>query len=77
MDIVYKIIGKVLTNRILGVMYSLVAEDQTGSTRGRNIGLKLRMIDDVIKSANEDNLNAILIALDFQNASNTVKDGFI
>lgn len=77
LDIVYKIVAKVLANRIMRVIPKLVAPDQTGSIRGRNIGFNLRMIDDVIKYSNKDNLNGILIALDFQNAFNTVEHGFI
>lgn len=77
LDIVYKITAKVLATRIMTVLQKIVAADQTGSVRGRYIGSSLRTIADVIFYCNADELNGILMALDFKNAFNTVEHEFV
>ncbi|MEM9300434.1 MAG: reverse transcriptase family protein, partial [Bacteroidota bacterium] len=77
LDIVYKIVAKVLANRIMFVISKLVAPDQTGSIRGRYIGKNIRTVADVIEYCESDGLSGILMALDFQNAFNTVEHKFI
>ena len=77
LDIVYKITAKVFANRLMQVLTKLIASDQTGSIRGRFIGTNLRTVDDVIKYCESDNLSGIIMALDFQNAFNTVEHKFV
>ena len=77
LDIVYKIVAKVLANRLMLVIDKLVAPDQTGSIRGRFIGNNLRTIADVIYYCKSDRSEGILMALDFQNAFNTVEHEFV
>ena len=45
----YKILAKILAERLSGVIPKLVSEDQVGSIRGRNI---IRAIDDIINYLN-------------------------
>ena len=77
LDIVYKRVAKVLANRLMIVIDKLVAPDQTGSIRGRFIETNLRTIADVIHYCNRDGTEGILMALDFQNAFNTVEHEFV
>ena len=77
LDIVYKMVAKVLASRMMSVMHNLVEEDQTGSIRGRFIGSNLRTISDVIYYCETDQLDGILMALDFKNAFNTVEYDFV
>ena len=44
----YKILAKVLAERLSGVIPKLVSEDQVGFIRGRNTATVIRTIDDVI-----------------------------
>ena len=77
LDVIYKIVAKVLANRMMAVLHMLVAPDQTGSIRGRYIGANLRTIADVIYYCNSEKLEGILMALDFKNAFNTVEHEFV
>ena len=77
LDIIYKIVAKVISNRIMVVMNSIVAPDQTGSIKDRYIGTNIRTIADVIHYCEVDKLDGILMALDFKNAFNTVELDFV
>ena len=77
LDIVYKIVAKALANRLMRVIRALVAEDQTGAIRGRYIGTNLRTVADAIAYCEMDRLDGIIMALDFENAFNTVEHQFI
>ena len=77
LDVIYKIVAEVIANRLMSVIHTLVATDQTGSIRGRYIGTNLRTIADVIHYCDTDKLEGILMALDFKNAFSTVEHGFL
>ena len=77
LDIIYKIVAKVIANRMMSVIHKLVSSDQTGSMRGRYIGTNLRTIADVIYYASTDRLDGIIMALDFRNAFNSVEHTFV
>ena len=77
LDVVYKIAAKVLANRMSKVIDKLVFRDQTGAIKGRYIGENLRTIADVINYGSEDDIEGILMALDFKNAYNTVEYSFL
>ena len=77
LDTLYKVVAKVIANRLMLVISKLVSPDQTGSIRGRHIGMSIRTIADVIEYCEADNLGGIIMALDFRNAFNTVEHEFI
>jgi len=77
LDIVYKIAAKALTNRLSKVINKLISRDQTGSIKGRYIGENLRIIADTIEYCDIDNLEGMLLALDFKNAYNTVEHRYL
>ena len=77
LDIVYKIIAKVLAMRLSVVIKKIVSPDQTGSIKGRNIQDNLRIIQDLIEYTNRDNIPGIMCALDFKSAFNSVEHNFL
>lgn len=77
LDVVYKIAAKAIANRLMAIIHKLVATDQTGSIRGRFIGTNLRTIADVIEYCHMDNVDGLVMALDFKNAFNTVEHCFV
>ena len=48
----YKIIAKVINNRLWPLLPSLVSQDQSGFIKGRNIGDNIRLMFDIIDHAN-------------------------
>lgn len=77
LDIIYKIVAKVLANRLSRVISRLVSPDQTGSIKGRYIGSNIRTISDVIEYSRAQNMDGVLLGLDFRNAFNTVEHAFV
>ena len=61
----------------MNVIHKLVEQDQTGSIRGRFIGTNSRTIADVMQYCETDQLEGIIMALDFRNAFNTVEYDFV
>lgn len=77
LDIVYKIVAKVLANRLAAVIQKIINHDQTGFLRGRCIQDNLRLIQDAIDYASQDDLPGAICALDFKSAFNSVEHSFI
>ena len=77
LDIVYKIVAKVISNRLMSVIHVLVSSDQTGSIKGRYIGTNIRTVADVIYYCGSAEIEGIVMALDFKNAFNTVEHEFV
>ena len=77
LDVVYKIIAKVLAMRLAKVIQDLISCDQNGFIKGRNIRDNLRIIQDVIDYTIIDKNSGILCALDFRAAFNSLEHDFI
>ena len=77
LDVVYKIIAKVIANRLGNVINKLVHNDQTGFIKGRYIGENIRLISDVIEYCHMDKTEGILLAIDYRNAFDSVEHDFI
>ena len=77
LDIVYKLIAKVLANRLSKVIGKIVSSDQTGFVKNRFIGENLRLIADVIDYCKMDNLNGILLAIDYSSAFDCLEHDFL
>ena len=77
LDIVYKIIAKVIANRLSAVINKIVHTDQTGFIKRRSIQDNLRTIGDVIDYAEKDDLPGLLCALDFKSAFNSINHQFM
>ena len=77
LDVIYKTIAKVIANRLSSVIDKLVHTDQTGFIKGRYIGENLRLISDVIEYCRIDNVEGILMAIDYRNAFDSVEHDFM
>lgn len=77
LDVLYKIIAKVVAIRISRVIGHLIASDQTGSIPGRYIGENIRLITDVIEYCRADQTSGILMAMDYRNAFDAIEHNFL
>ena len=59
------------------VLPSIIHYDQTTYVKGRYIGESVRLIDDLIKFAEEQNFDGILLAVDTEKAFDSVDHNFI
>ena len=71
-----KIASKALDFRVRKVLPSLIYYDQTAYVKGRYVGESIRLIDDLLKYAEEEN-NGILFAADIEKAFDSVDHNFI
>lgn len=72
LNIDYKIITKILTNRIKKVLPSIIHPDQTSSVPGRSIAQTTAFIRDLIDYVNRNNLPGAIICLDQMKAFDRV-----
>ena len=77
LDVLYKIIAKVIAIRMARVIDLLISSDQTGSLPGRYIGENIRLITDVIEYCQTDQTSGILMAMDYRNAFDAVEHNFL
>ena len=64
----YKLLAKIISNRIRKNLDSIIGKSQNGFIPGRNINTCLRSTLDVLSYTEQKQLNAVLIAIDFQKA---------
>ena len=73
-----KIASKALAARAKKVIHSLISYDQTAYVKGRYIGESVRVwIDDLLKYAENENIDGILFAADIEKAFDSVDHNFI
>ena len=77
LDIIYKIVAKVLAKRVTNVVDKLVGSDQTGFIKGRNIGENIRLMSDVLHYCESQDIPGILLNLDFAAAFDSVEHSFL
>ena len=68
----YKILAKIIANRIKLVLPKLIHSDQVGFMKQRNISVNIRKILDVIEYTEKENLPGIFVSLDFEKAFDRV-----
>uniref|UniRef100_A0A3Q2X2I3 Reverse transcriptase domain-containing protein n=1 Tax=Haplochromis burtoni TaxID=8153 RepID=A0A3Q2X2I3_HAPBU len=73
----YKILSKILANRLAGVMSHIVEMDQTCGVQGRQITWNLHLHRDVLTYVKERNIAAICVSLDQQKAFDRVDHAFL
>ena len=73
----YKIISKVINNRIYGLLSKLVNYNQGGFIRGRNIGDNIRLMFDIINYANRKKVPGAVLSIDLCKAFDSLKWSFI
>ena len=64
----YKLLTRILSSRLQKVLPSVISKDQSGYLKGRNIGINIRSIFDVIESAENNDSSTLLAFLDFEKA---------
>ena len=67
-----KIVSKALAARMKTVMNGLISYDQTAYAKGRYIGESVRLIDNLLKYAEDENINRILFADNIEKAFDPV-----
>ena len=73
----YKILAKLLANRMIDFLPDIINEDQTGYVKERFIGCNIRLIEDIIYYTNRNNIPGILLSIDFEKAFDSIKWSFI
>ena len=68
----FKIISKVIAERIKPLLPNLIHKDQSGFVAGRNIADNLRKILDIFEYADKENMKGLFIAVDFLKAFDRV-----
>ena len=68
----YKILTKLLDRRLQGVIKKIVHENQSGFIKGRNITTHIRLLDDLIKYADNEQLGGPVVSLDYKKAFDTI-----
>jgi exonuclease III len=69
----YKILTKILAERLKKVLPSIIHEDQSGFLKGRYIGVNIRKLEDTMQYIIMKNKTGYIINLDFEKAFDTIK----
>ena len=64
----YKILAKILANRICKSLPSIIHDDQSGFVKGSFIGCNIRKIEECIEYLDVNNMDRILVIIDFEKA---------
>ena len=73
----YKIFSKVLTNRLVSVLPSVIGSDQTCAVPGRQLNWNLQMHRDILSYSQDRNIPLIVLSLDQEKAFDRVDHGFL
>lgn len=73
----YKILAKVLANRLQNVISSIVSSDQVGYIKGRYIGDNIRTMLDILDITKNKIDPGLLVMIDFQKAFDTISWDFL
>ena len=73
----YKIIAKVMANRLKLCLHQIIHDDQTGFMKGRNIGANIRTIIDLIEYCDANQIPGSIILLDIEKAFDSVDHNYL
>lgn len=73
LNINYKILSKLLTNRMKEFLPDLIRKDQAGFMAGRNIATNIRKTMDVINYVNANHTTAVIMAIDYEKCFDEVE----
>ena len=73
LNIDHKIIAKAIASRMKTVLHYLIGPQQTGYMQGRFIGTDIRKLIYIIQYVENEQIDAILIAIDFQKCFDTIE----
>lgn len=77
LNVDYKILAKVIAERMKPYLPHIISSDQTGYVANRYIGDNLRLISDVIFHTNLKNCPGLILLVDFEKAFDTIEWSFI
>ena len=77
LDVIYKIVAKVIAMRLARVISNLVSSDQTGFLKGRYIGENLRLMSDILHYSEAEDIPGIIMNLDYACAFDSVEHAFL
>ena len=69
----YKILTKTLSRRLENFIPELIHTDQSGFVKGRFIGEPIRFVEDLIEKFDRENLEGIIMQLDFEKAFDSIE----
>ncbi len=73
----YKILAKILADRLQKIIAKLVHSDQNGYIRGRYIGYNIRVLTDILEYSDKYKLEGLLAFLDFEKAFDSLNWSFL
>ncbi len=73
----YKILAKLIANRLKTVLPLLMNNFQTGYLKNRFIGENIRLLQDIPFSSPNKHTTALFLSLDFEKASNSLNSNFL
>ena len=77
LNVIYKIASGCIAERLISVLTKLISSDQTGFISGRYIGENTRLIYDVMRYTEDENIPGILLIIDFEKAFDSISWEFI
>ena len=77
MNVDTKIASEVIALRMKKVLPKIINYDQTAYVKNRYIGESIRVIDDILYHAEQENLDGILFAADMEKAFDSLEHNFI
>ena len=77
LNVDYKILSKIIANRIKKCMHSVIHHSQTAYIKGRSIGDNIRLIDDILSYTEEEDVSGILLSIDFEKAFDSLSWDFL
>ena len=77
LNVDYKIATRALAKRLQVIMTSIINSDQTGYVKGRYIGENVRLIEDVLRYTQKDEIPEVLLFLDFSKAFDSIDRNFL
>ena len=73
----YKMVNRVIAERIRSVLENIIHSDQKGFVADRYIGEAIRTTYDTIQWAKDNNIEGLLLLIDFEKAYGSVSFSFI
>ena len=69
----HKVLAKILSTRIKPILHDLIGDHQTGYMQGKFIGLNIRKLMDLLYYVEQENMEALMISIDFYKCFDTIE----